>query len=207
MDRLSQRITSGQGMPPEFVAVRLDRISGWRRLAGRAFALLVIAGAPADQARAGDVAGQASVIDGDTIEIHGTRVRLYGIDAPEHDQLCSDRHGGRYRCGQVAANALDAFIGRQAVACVEVDRDRYGRSVAVCSAGKVDLAEWLVRGGLAVDWPRYSKGDYAAAEAWARGKQSGMWSGRFVEPWRYRQCIGAGGQPNDCSAEGTGGQR
>lgn len=149
-------------MPPDLAAVPLERVSGRRRLAACALALLEIAAAPADPARAGDVAGQASVIDGDTIEIHGTRVRLYGIDAPEHDQLCRDPHGGHYRCGQVAANALGAFIGRQAVACVEVDRDQYRRSVAVCSAGKVDLADWLVRGGLAIDWPRYSKGDYAA---------------------------------------------
>ncbi|WP_420970822.1 thermonuclease family protein [Bradyrhizobium sp. B120] len=169
--------------------------------------MLVIVATPVDRARAGDVAGQASVIDGDTIEIHGRRVRLYGIDAPEHDQLCRDPHGGHYRCGQVAANALGTFIGGQAVACVEVDRDRYGRSVAVCSAGKVDLADWLVRGGLAIDWPRYSKGDYAPAEAEARGKQRGMWSGQFVVPWRYRQCIGAGGRPNACSVEGAGGER
>ena len=194
-------------MPPDLAAVPLERVSGRRRLAACALALLEIAAAPADPARAGDVAGQASVIDGDTIEIHGTRVRLYGIDAPEHDQLCRDPHGGHYRCGQVAANALGAFIGRQAVACVEVDRDQYRRSVAVCSAGKVDLADWLVRGGLAIDWPRYSKGDYAAAEAEAHGKQSGMWSGRFVEPWRYRQCVGAGGRPDSCSDEGVSGQR
>jgi endonuclease YncB( thermonuclease family) len=61
----------------------------------------------------------------------------------------------------VASNALAGLIGRQVVTCVEVDRDR--RTVAVCSVGKVDLADWLVRGGLAIDWPRYSKGDYAAA--------------------------------------------
>ncbi|MHC2463331.1 thermonuclease family protein [Bradyrhizobium embrapense] len=194
-------------MPQVSVAVQSDRISGWRRLAGRVFALLVIAAIPVGQACAGDVAGQASVIDGDTIEIHGTRVRLYGIDAPEHDQLCRDPHGGHYRCGQVAANALVAFIGRQTVACVEVDRDRYGRSVAVCSAGKVDLADWLVRGGLAIDWPRYSKGDYASAEAEARSKRSGIWNGEFVEPWRYRQCVGAGGRPTGCSDEPMGGQR
>ncbi|HEX7883996.1 MAG TPA: hypothetical protein VF499_14825, partial [Afipia sp.] len=75
---------------PTFAAVRLDRISAWLRLAGRALALFVIVAPPVDRAGAGDVAGQASVIDGDTIEIHGTRVRLYGIDAPEHDQLCRD---------------------------------------------------------------------------------------------------------------------
>ena len=172
-----------------------------------ALALLVAAAPLAAEARADDVTGQASVIDGDTLEIHGTRVRLYGIDAPEHDQLCSDPRGGRYRCGQVASNALAALIGRQVVTCVEVDRDRYKRSVAVCSVGKIDLADWLVRGGLAIDWPRYSKGDYAAAEAEARGKQIGMWGGRFVQPWRYRQCIGTGSSPDDCSREGMDDRR
>ena len=164
--------------------------------------MLVITATPPGQAHAGDVTGQASVIDGDTIEIHGTRVRLYGIDAPEHDQLCRDRRGERYRCGQVASNALAGFIGRQAVACVEVDRDQYKRTVAVCAVGKADLADLLVRGGLAIDWPRYSKGGYASAEAEARGKRSGVWGGRFVEPWRYRRCISAGGRPEGCSAEG-----
>jgi endonuclease YncB( thermonuclease family) len=168
---------------------------------------LLAAVALAPVAYAGDVAGQASVIDGDTIEIHGTRVRLFGIDAPEHDQLCSDRYGARYRCGQVASNALAGYIGRQAVACVEVDRDRYRRTVAVCSVGQVDLADWLVRAGLAIDWPRYSKGDYAPTEAGARANKIGMWSGQFVEPWRYRQCIGTGGRSDTCSQEGVGERR
>jgi endonuclease YncB( thermonuclease family) len=34
------------------------------------------------------ITGRASIIDGDTVEIYGTRIRLWGIDAPEHDQLC-----------------------------------------------------------------------------------------------------------------------
>ena len=61
---------------------------------------------------AADLNGQASVIDGDTIEIHGTRVRLWGIDAPESSQLCRGEDSLQYRCGAKAANDLDVFIAR-----------------------------------------------------------------------------------------------
>ena len=50
-----------------------------------------------------DVAGVASVIDGDTIEVHGQRIRLHGIDAPESRQLCR-RDGKPWQCGKDAAN-------------------------------------------------------------------------------------------------------
>ena len=61
-----------------------------------------------------DQTGQASVTDGDTIKIHGERIRLHGIDAPESGQTC-DRGGKTYRCGQNATLALDAMISGQAV--------------------------------------------------------------------------------------------
>jgi endonuclease YncB( thermonuclease family) len=115
-------------------------------------------------ASAGDLAGQASVIDGDTLEIHGTRIRLWGFDAPESDQLCRNQGSKNYRCGQKAANDLDAFIVRRPVECVEVDRDQYKRAVAVCTVAGIDLADWQVKNGQALDWPKYSQGDYAAAQ-------------------------------------------
>ena len=71
--------------------------------------------------------GNASVIDGDTIEIHGQRIRLHGIDAPESRQECSRPDGTSWRCGQQAALALSDRIARSVVHCDARRRDRYGR--------------------------------------------------------------------------------
>jgi endonuclease YncB( thermonuclease family) len=146
-----------------------------------------------------DLMGQASIIDGDTLEIHGTRIRLWGIDAPENDQLCRNESGAQYRCGQKAANDLDALIDRRLVKCVEVDHDQYKRAVAVCTVASIDLADWMVRCGLAVNWPKYSQGEYAAAQYEAKRGQRGLWNGSFVEPWHYRACRRTGGLPLSCS--------
>ncbi len=117
--------------------------------------------------------GRASVIDGDTIEIHGERIRFNGIDAPESRQLCLDAAGKEYRCGQKAALALADYIAlHQPVTCIEVDRDRYKRSVAVCTAGGADLAALLAVADLCNDasLERVSAGadaERAGAAGWA----------------------------------------
>lgn len=146
-----------------------------------------------------DFAGQASIIDGDTLEIHGNRIRLWGIDAPESDQLCRGEDSLQYRCGARAANDLDAFVARRPVTCVPISLDRYGRTVATCSVAGADLGEWLVRRGLALDWPQYSRGKYGADQRAAEKGGNGIWKGSYVEPWLYRVCIRAGGRPAGCS--------
>ena len=82
--------------------------------------------------------GQASVTDGDTIEVHGQRIRLHGIDAPQSGQHCYIG-GKRWRCGKDAVNVLADLIDRRPVTCQERDRDRYGRVVAVCRVAGEDL--------------------------------------------------------------------
>ena len=132
-----------------------------------------------------DLQGVASVIDGDTIEIHGTRIRLNGIDAPESGQRCQNARGTAWRCGQQAALALSDRIGRRQVNCQQTDTDRYGRVVADCFAGGENLNRWMVREGWAVAYRQYSTA-YIAAEDDARTGQRGIWQGRFDMPWDWR---------------------
>ena len=137
------------------------------------------------QAAASDLAGRASIIDGDTLEIHGQRIRLFGIDAPEASQTCTI--GGRsYRCGQEAALALFEFIGQRPVACVQRDVDRYGRIVAVCRLGGEDVGAWMVSRGWALAHDRYSR-TYDDEELTARANKRGIWRGTFMRPWLWRQ--------------------
>ncbi len=155
----------------------------------RAFLPLAIAfiGSPTS---AQSLSGLAEVIDGDTISIRGvtSRIRLYGIDAPEGQQTCDDAVGKRYLCGSRAADALASLIGRNGrVTCQEMDRDRYGRTVAVCEANGHDINGELVRQGWALDYCQYSNGRYSDEETEARRSKRGLFAGKFVEPWEWRR--------------------
>lgn len=146
--------------------------------------LLLCLSLAACQAEA-SLAGRASVIDGDTIEIHGQRIRLHGIDAPESGQLCQ-QNGRNYRCGQRAALALSDLISNQVVRCEEKDIDRYRRIVAECYAGDTNLNAWLVENGWALAYREYTS-VYVSYEDSARSNSVGMWQGEFQAPWDYRR--------------------
>jgi endonuclease YncB( thermonuclease family) len=130
------------------------------------------------------IVGVATVRDGDSIEVHGQTIRLFGVDVPEDRQLCT-RDGTDWRCGQAAAHALAQYIGRRTVTCRPRDRDRYHRTVAVCSVGDQDIGAWLVREGWGLAYRRYSR-DYVADEEAARAAKRGIWSTTFVPPWEWR---------------------
>ncbi len=132
-----------------------------------------------------DITGQASVIDGDTIEVAGQRIRLHGIDAPESRQLCH-RDGKPWRCGGDATSALAEMIGRHPVNCEELGRDRYKRIVARCAVAGVDLGEWMVSQGWAVAYYLYSY-EYSRAEQRAKSARRGIWAGEFDKPWEWRK--------------------
>jgi len=132
-----------------------------------------------------DIVGVASVIDGDTIIIHGAHIRLMGIDAPESDQTCADAAGAKYRCGQKASFALSDMLGQATVTCHDSGERSYKRPLAHCFLGGRDIQAAMVRQGWAIAYRRYSH-DYVAAEDEARMAKAGIWAGTFVEPERWR---------------------
>lgn len=134
---------------------------------------------------AAPIQGTASVIDGDTIEIHGERIRFDAIDAPESRQLCHQSDGTPWRCGQKSAFALSDYMDRSTIRCQPRSRDRYKRIVAVCFKSGINLNAWMVERGWAVAFRKYGL-DYVSQEDDARAHRRGMWAGSFEMPWDWR---------------------
>lgn len=146
---------------------------------------LLLIGAPA-------FAGELSVLDGDTIRIGAVTYRLHGIDAPEKAQGCP-REGVTWLCGAEAAKYLRTLVEGREIACEAKERDRYGRTVAVCRAGGLDLNREMVRAGLAWAYVQYSS-DYADSEAEARISGRGIWTSEAVPAWEWRKGMLARGR-------------
>jgi endonuclease YncB( thermonuclease family) len=128
--------------------------------------------------------GRALVVDGDTLDLGDQRIRLNGIDAPESAQWCT-ANGRTWPCGREATVALSRLVEGRQVRC-EPRGSHRERVVAVCTVDGRDVARLMVEQGWALDWPRYSYGAYAAAEATARTARAGIWRGEFTKPWEWR---------------------
>lgn len=147
-----------------------------------AAAILLLLASPA---LASSIEGRARVLDGDTIEIRGERIRIHGIDAPEGGQMCTGAKGKPFNCGATAKQALAGKLKGRPVACERKDTDQFGRMVAVCRAGSLDVGRWMVQNGYAIAFIRYSE-DYVSEESTARASRRGMWAGQFEPPWGWR---------------------
>ncbi|MEN8840310.1 MAG: thermonuclease family protein [Octadecabacter sp.] len=147
----------------------------------RIFSLMLCLAGPA----LADVDGRVRVIDGDTLDVSGQRVRLHGIDAPETAQTCEDAQGRVWPCGAfVREEVARRYQGARAT-CREVDRDRYERSVAKCFVNGRDIGEALVSDGWARAYREYSM-DYDLAEKTAQVLGLGLWASSMQEPSAYR---------------------
>jgi endonuclease YncB( thermonuclease family) len=134
-----------------------------------------------------DITGMPRILDGDTVEIHGTKIRLLGIDAPETHplQFCLDPAGEKWDCGVTARDELVEHVGASPWTCHVTGLDRYGRSLAACEVNGEDIQRWMVRSGWAMSFVRYSH-HYDADERIARDAGNGIWAGAFIAPWDWR---------------------
>ena len=133
-----------------------------------------------------DITGKPRVIDGDTIHIGDTKIRLHGIDAPEMKQTCRTSKGKEQMCGVLAKQALERLVKGQDVTCKGDTRDRYKRLIAVCYVGQLNINEQMVADGWALAYRRYST-DYVRAETLSKSRREGMWRTEFVPPWKWRK--------------------
>jgi endonuclease YncB( thermonuclease family) len=134
---------------------------------------------------AAEISGTPRIVDGDTVEIGQTKVRLSGIDAPETDQICLDATGQAWACGITARDELIKHSNGQPWECETAGSDRYGRSLGNCFIEGEDVSAWMVRSGWALSFVRYSH-TYDADEVAARDAHAGLWSGAFIAPWDWR---------------------
>lgn len=101
------------------------------------------------------LSGSAWVVDGDTITIQKTQIRLFGIDAPELN----------HPYGKKAKWALHSLCKGHVVRAEIVGADDYGRTVGRCYlADGRDLSAEMVKLGMALDWAKFSNGTYRALE-------------------------------------------
>jgi endonuclease YncB( thermonuclease family) len=131
------------------------------------------------------ITGTSHVVDGDTIDIWGTRIRLLAIDAPELDQTCSDAQGRSWPCGSVAARELRNHVNGQELKCESSRLDQYKRVLATCfMPDGSDVNAWMVRQGWALAFRNTRR--YRAEQDEAATAKRGLWAGTFTTPWEWR---------------------
>ncbi len=152
-----------------------------------------------------DISGTATVIDGDTLEIGGEKIRLEGIDAPESAQTCGRAKRGTWACGRQAADALAKLVERRRVSCQNKGFDKYERMIGVCSVDGLEINAEMIRRGHAWAFVKYST-TYVALEMEARATEAGIWQGEAEAPWIYRENrwkVAEQRAPDGCAIKGN----
>lgn len=151
------------------------------------------------------IVGLGRVVDGDTLDVGSTRVRLEGIDAPEMAQTCQTATGESWDCGKKATAYLRSLAEQRNLACDRTGTDKYRRTLAVCYEDGINVNEAMVRAGLAWAFVRYST-QFVDVEAEARAQKIGVWQGPAEAPWDFRHSglqVAAMAMPKSCSIKGN----
>lgn len=172
-------------------------------------ALLLIIAASVPSAAAAEVIGPAVAVDGDTLRIGETVVRLFGIDAAEGHQVCAVEGGGEWNCGGAATARLVDLLAAGPISCAGTALDDFGRLLGICTGfDGTAINATLVAEGLAWAFLRYST-LFVEEEALARSLRVGVWQAPTIPPWEYRAQRAATiienqpGAPDGCPIKGN----
>lgn len=146
-------------------------------------AFVVLLGLPSDlfgrvPSPSGSISAEAprvAVIDGDTLKLHDSIIRLQGVEAPPRGHSCRKVDGTGFDCGAAAASALADLVRGRTVVCHMSGRDSAGFTQGMCEAGETDLNRRLVAEGWArarADVPAFSDEEHRA-----QSEQRGLWRG------------------------------
>ena len=130
--------------------------------------------------------GKAFIIDGDTLKIDGTKIRLVAVDAPEISQKCKT-HGHIENCGEIVKLRLVQVTSNEDIVCYSHGKDYFGRVLAECYVNDININKWLLREGLAVYYYNKDFKSYKILETLAKEEKVGLWDSEFQNPKDYRK--------------------
>lgn len=129
-----------------------------------------------------EIRGVPRVIDADTFEIRGQRIRVGGIDAPEMRERCARADGRSWACGQWATDQTRALLRGRELRCIDLGERTHNRMVGRCYLEGRDVALTLIEMGAARSCGRFARAQgrydaYRAAEQVAVAARAGIFGG------------------------------
>ena len=127
--------------------------------------------------QAQDLTGPVEALDGDTLTVDGTAVRLAGIDAPDLADWCR-RGGYDIPCGSISRSALLDLVVGATVECSLTGSELDGRPAALCHADGFEINSNMIYTGWAL--PLVDDGPYADLRDGAKTSRRGLWATDYV---------------------------
>jgi len=138
-----------------------------------------------------EIKGKPRAIDGKRLIINGQKIQLYGVDAPEFDQMCQKKETHQpFQCGVISAHKLKRMIDHVAeITCIEKGTTDNGTLLASCFDGRIDINEQIILRGWAIVDEHASVKKYKRIEQYVKFDTVNevIWQDDFIKPWEWRK--------------------
>ena len=125
-------------------------------------------------------ATQVAVVDGDTLRLRDTVIRLLGVAAPARGTGCGQASDAPIDCGGRASVILAGLVSHGTTECRLDGRDDSGRPLGLCRSGGVEINRAVVESGWATAGPDQPALD--VAEHAAQAQRRGLWATGVSRP-------------------------